>query len=188
MGQRMFTAIHPAPEVVDTLGALIEPRRGIDEQLRFTAERLWHVTLAFMPDVSVDSEGRITEMLTDTAATVAPFDIELSGGGAFPNAAAAKVLYLGVGAGREELVRLQHRVRNVANHAGTRVDSTDPVPHLTLARTGRRAINATKWLQVLDAFPPLRWRVEEISLVASHLGHGPTRHEVVGTFPLTGRD
>lgn len=187
MGQRMFTAIHPAPEVVDTLGALIEPRRGIDEQLRFTAERLWHVTLAFMPDVSVDSEDRITEMLAETAQTIAPFDIELAGGGAFPNAAEAKVLYLGIGAGRDEVIRLQHRARNVANNAGTRVDSTDPVPHLTIARTGRQAINATKWLQILDAFPVLRWRVEEISLVASHRRHGPTRHEVLGTHRLTGR-
>ena len=188
MGLRMFTAIHPPSEIVQTLGELVEPRRGIDENLRFTAERLWHVTLAFMPDVTTDREDRIDEMLAETAQTIAPFDIELAGGGAFPNAAEAKVLYLGIGAGRDEVIRLQQRARNVANNAGTRVDSADPVPHLTLARTGRRAINATKWLQVLDAFPPLRWRVEEISLVASHRGHGPTRHEVVGTFPLTGRD
>ncbi len=188
MGQRMFTAIHPPSEIVQTLGELVEPRRGIDENLRFTAERLWHVTLAFMPDVTADCEDRIDEMLAETAQTIAPFDIELAGGGAFPNAAEAKVLYLGIGAGRDEVIRLQRRARNVANNAGTRVASTDPVPHLTIARTGRQAINATKWLQILDAFPPLRWRVEEISLVASHRGHGPTWHEVLGTHRLTGRD
>lgn len=188
MGQRMFTAIHPTPEVVDTLGALIEPRRGIDEQLRFTAERLWHVTLAFMPDVSTDSEDRLDEILAETAEGIAPFEVELAGAGAFPNAAAAKVLYLGVGAGRAELVRLQRRARNAANRAGTKVDACDPVPHLTIARTGRHAINATKWLEVLGSFPALRWRVEEFCLVASHLGHGPTRHEMVGTYRLTGQE
>ena len=62
-------------------------------------------------------------------------------------------------------------------------------PHLTLARLGHPD-NVTSWVRLLEAYSGPAWLVEEIALVASHLGEGPRRrprHEVVGTYQLADR-
>ena len=60
--------------------------------------------------------------------------------------------------------------------------------HLTLARLGRPS-EATRWVRVLDAYRGPSWTLDEVALVASHLGEGPrgrARHEVVESFALGG--
>ena len=68
------------------------------------------------------------------------------------------------------------------SRAGARVDGQRFHPHVTLARLGRPA-NVTSWVRLLDAYDGPRWHVDEVALVASHLGEGPRRrprHEVRG--------
>ena len=70
--------------------------------------------------------------------------------------------------------------------AGARVDGQRFRPHLTLGRLGRPA-NVTPWVRLLDAYDGPAWGVDELALIASHLGEGPRRrprHEVVGTYAL----
>ena len=50
-----------------------------------------------------------------------------------------------------------------------------------------RPVEATRWLRVLSAYEGPEWTVDEVELVASHLGEGPRnrpRHEPVATFAL----
>ena len=59
---------------------------------------------------------------------------------------------------------------------------------LTLGRLGRPD-NVTSWVRLLDAYDGPAWAVDEIHLVASHLGEGPRkrpRYEVLETFGLGG--
>ena len=68
-----------------------------------------------------------------------------------------------------------------------RVDGQRFHPHLTLGRLGHPD-NVTSWVRLLDAYHGPEWLVDEVALVASHLGEGPRRrprHEVVATYPLT---
>ena len=72
--------------------------------------------------------------------------------------------------------------------AGAEVDGQRFRAHLTLARMGR-PVEASNWVRLLDGYAGPTWRIEELALVASHLGEGPRRrprHEVVETFTLGG--
>ena len=59
-------------------------------------------------------------------------------------------------------------------------------PHITIARLGRPQ-ELSNWVRLLDTYAGPPWPVNEIELVASHLGEGPRRrprHEVLATLPL----
>ena len=62
------------------------------------------------------------------------FDITLKGLGTFPHERQPKVLWLGVGRGKEALVRLQKEVDRALGKVGFQRDRRAFHPHLTLAR------------------------------------------------------
>jgi 2'-5' RNA ligase len=59
-------------------------------------------------------------------------------------------------------------------------------PHVTIARMGR-PVEATPWVRLLESYRGPAYDLEEISLIASHLGEGPRkrpRYEVLERFGL----
>jgi hypothetical protein len=56
--------------------------------------------------------------------------------------------------------------------AGVEVDGQRFRPHVTLGRMNRPQ-ELTSWVRLLDTYEGPPWRIEELALVASHLGEGP---------------
>ena len=84
------------------------------------------------------------------------------------------------------MASLARRVRNAANAAGTAVDGAAFRGHITVARMSQ-PLDASRWLGILDTYAGPSWYVEEIHLIASHLGQGRRgrpRYETVASFPL----
>jgi len=187
---RMFVALVPPQSALEDLGEFLGPRQQADTGLRWTAPEQWHVTLAFMAQVADRHLDDLLERLSRAARRRTPFEARLSGGGAFPHAARAKVLFAGLDAAGsvEELRRLSVGARSAATKAGATPDGGRFHAHLTLARL-RQPVDVTRWLRVLDAYQGPTWRAEEIALIQSHLGEGPRRrprYRVVDTFALGG--
>lgn len=184
MSARVFVAVRPALHAVEDLVDFLEPRAGMP----WTSPEQWHLTLGFaatMPEHRLDD---LAERLTSLAASTDPFPLRLRGGGCFPDALAARVLWLGVVGGESDLPRLAEGSRNALAVVGAPPDGRRFVPHLTLARP-RRAVSAARWLRVLDTYEGPWWDVEEIELVESVLGQragNRPRHDVVGRFRLGG--
>jgi 2'-5' RNA ligase len=185
---RMFVAVVPPEPVADDLEELLAPRRE-HAPWRWTPAEQWHVTLAFaahVPDRAVDD---LADRLAVAASRRRPFDLALTGGGAFPDPARARLLFSaleGTPPAMAELDALATGARNAVVAAGVEVDGQRFRPHVTLARLHRPA-EVTRWLRVLDAHRGPSWTVREVALVASHLGEGPRggpRHEVVATLSL----
>lgn len=189
-GQRMFVALTPSPEAVEDLQDFLEPRRAVDRDLRWSAPEQWHVTLAFLahvPDRAVDD---LVDRLARAAHRRSPFAASLHGGGAFPHADRAKVLFAGVDAGEHDrtLQRLSDSARAAANRAGAPPDGARFHPHVTLARRAH-PISVVRWVRLLDTYAGPLWPVDELHLIASHLGEGPRRrprYEVVAALPFGG--
>ena len=188
MGQRMFVALVPPDDVLEHLDEFLAVRREAAPFRWSLAEHL-HVTLAFMASVPERRHDDLVELLGRAVARRTPFATQVRGGGAFPDAARARVLYAGLSLSegeRQELERLAAGTRNAASTAGTQIDGQSFHPHVTVARLGRPT-EVTRWVQLLDGYEGPPWQVAEVSLVASHLGEGPRkrpRYEVVDTFPL----
>ena len=184
----MFVAVIPPESALDDLGAFLGPRQEAGPGLRWTVPEQWHLTLAFMPDVADRHLDDLAARLTRAAARRTPFEARLAGGGAFPNPARAKVLYVGVETSESHLPHLATGVRAAAAKAGADPQGGRFRAHLTLARMGR-PVEATRWLRILDAYRGPAWCAEEVALVASYLGEGPRkrpRYEVLETFRLGG--
>ena len=183
----MFVALVPPEEALEDLAEFLVPRQEAGSGFRWTVPDQWHVTLAFMPQVQDRVLDDLLARLQRGAARRTPFTVTVTGGGAFPNAARAKVLFAGLEVGDpEELRRLATGARAAAGKAGAEAEGGRFHPHLTLARIGR-PVEATKWIRVLDSYRGPSWQVSEISLIESHLGEGPRnrpRYEVIESFPL----
>ena len=188
---RMFVAVVPPESAVEHLDEFLEVRREAGP-FRWTLAEQLHVTLAFLAEVPDRSLDDLMERLGRAARRRTPVATRVAGGGAFPDAGRARVLWAGLDleeAGRTELSRMATGARAAASKAGVAVGGQRFRPHVTIARLGRPA-EVSSWVRLLDAYRGPEWRVDRWSLVASHLGAGPRgrpRHEVVETFDV-GRD
>jgi RNA 2',3'-cyclic 3'-phosphodiesterase len=181
----MFVAVIPPDEVLEDLETFVEPRRG-SVPFRWTEPEQWHLTLAFARDVPDRVYDDLVDRLARAARKRSPIEARIAGGGAFPNIARAKIVYAGVDTDHEELRRMATGAKAAVTRSGAEVDGQRFTPHLTLARI-THSVEASRFVQLLDAYDGPSWTVEEIALVASYLGEGPrnrARHEVVETFSL----
>lgn len=184
----MFVAVVPPAEVVEHLDEFLEPRRSAGP-FRWAGVEQLHVTLAFLASVEERRLDELGERLGRAAARRTPFEARVAGGGAFPNAGRARVVWAGLDLdehGRTELDRMATGARAAASRTGIAVDGQRFRPHLTLARLGRPA-EVSNWVRLLDAYAGPVWTVDRFTLVASHLGEGPRgrpRYEVVEEFVL----
>jgi len=183
---RMFVAAVPPVEALEDLEEVLSVRREA-AAFRWTVPDQWHITLAFLADVPDRAYDDLVERLTRAARKRHPMRATIAGGGAFPNVGRAKVLWSGVELDdAEELRRLATGCRAAASKAGIEVAGERFKPHITIARTGH-PIESTPWVRVLDSYRGPTYDLDEISLIASHLGEGPRkrpRYEVLETFPL----
>lgn len=190
-GTRLFVAVVPPASVLDDLAEFLEPRQEAGADLRWTVRDQWHLTLAFMPSVLDRHLDDLGARLEQVAGRRTPFEVRLAGGGCFPDPVRAKVLYARLAGPDGELAQLAAATRAAAAKAGSSPDGGPFTPHVTLARS-RSPVEATRWLRELDTYHGPPWPVQEIVLVASHLGEGPRRrprHEVLASWALgTGLD
>ncbi len=188
---RLFVGVVPPQEVVDHLDAFLEVRREV-AAFRWSAPEQWHVTLAFSGDAPERVLDEVYERLERAAGRRSAFDLRIAGGGAFPDPARARVLYARVdgvdgvegGDAHEHLAHLSAGTRAALARSGAPVDGQRFRPHLTVARLGHPE-EVSNWVRLLDAYAGPVWHVDEISLIASHLGEGPRgrpRYEVLETF------
>ncbi len=183
MTQRLFVAVVPPASVREAWDAFLEPRRDAGTELRWALPESWHLTCAFMARVVDGAADDLEEALAAVAARTRPFTLTVDGAGAFPDPDAAKVLWLGVTAGAQELEQLAVRCRNAATGCGIETDGGRFRPHVTVARAnGQRVL---RWLQVLDAIGPQTWEVTHFRLVRSQLLPGGAGYQTVGEYALT---
>lgn len=185
---RMFVALRPPPEAVEHLDEFLAVRREA-APFRWTLAEQLHVTLAFLAVVPDHKLDDLVERLQRAAHRRTPVTTRVAGGGAFPHAAGARVLWAGLALdepGRTEVGRMATGARAAASRAGIAVEGQRFRPHLTVARLGRPT-EVSSWVRLLDAYEGPAWTTTTISLVASHLGQGPRnrpRHEVVEEFDV----
>ncbi|UDY23280.1 RNA 2',3'-cyclic phosphodiesterase [Nocardioides sp. Kera G14] len=184
---RVFAALVPPADVIEHLDDFLDVRREHGD-LRWAGAEQFHVTLAFAASTSETVVDDWAERLSQSLGRRTPFEAALGGGGAFPDAARAKVLWVGVTAPEGAVEALAVNARNAANASGIAVDGARFRPHLTVARLGF-PIDVTRWIRILDSYEGPAWTVDTVTLLQSHLGEGPRRrprYEPLAELPLGG--
>jgi 2'-5' RNA ligase len=93
-----------------------------------------HLTLKFLGNIPSKQVAEITEAIEEAAKGVSPFNLEISGLGAFPSLRQARVFWVGVGGEMDQLSGLQQNIDSALAALGFAKEERPFVPHLTLAR------------------------------------------------------
>jgi len=178
---RLFFALPVSAEAQARLRPVLEAaRQAGGDGVSFTKSDQLHFTLAFLGEQPGPDEALAAgELLRETR----PFEIALSGAGAFPNTSRPRVLWLGVTDGAAALMDTAERLRSALRQRGFQIEDRKFRAHLTLGRVRPRGERLAK--QALAAIRPVelaRWTARGASLVQSVLGRGGATHTVVGAF------
>jgi 2'-5' RNA ligase len=185
---RLFVAVVPPDAALAELDDAIAPLRVAAPELRWTGMASWHLTLAFLGEVGEEVLPDLRTRLERAAHRHPPQRLAIEGGGAFPSARRAQVLWAGIAADDKALAALAASVAAGARRAGA------PPPgeqrryraHLTLARC-RVPANVTELTLTLAGFSGTAWTAASVHLIRSHLSGGPSRYEELASWPLHGR-
>jgi RNA 2',3'-cyclic 3'-phosphodiesterase len=185
---RLFVAVEPPAVVLAELDDMVAALRAATPELRWTGIASWHLTLAFLGEVPDERVADLTTRLERAAHRHPPQQLAIAGGGAFPSARRAQVLWAGIAADDKALARLADSVAAGARRAGA------PPPgqhkrfraHLTLARC-RAPTDVSQLALALAGFTGTTWTANTVQLIRSHLSSGPPQYEDIGAWPLQGR-
>jgi 2'-5' RNA ligase len=185
---RLFIALAPPDAVVENLAAACAPFRAQREDLRWTPAEAWHVTLAFLGEVSEVPLARLLPRMERAARRHLAFGLSFAGAGAFPSPGRATVLWSGLAGDRRALGELAQTVAAGAGRAGVPPPDAGRRyrPHLTLARC-RAPADVSQVIAGLDGYAGPAWQAAEMHLIRSHLGVGASgtpRYETLETYPL----
>ncbi len=177
--RRAFLAVVPPEPVLDIVDGLFD--RTMRSKLRWTRREHWHVTVQYFGKVA-DADALIGALAGAVARVPAP-TVQLGGGGGFPSARRAAVLWLGVA----DAVPLRAVHEAVIEAGGPFLRARDLVPyvpHLTLARLDP----VKKVADIVDAlegntFGPA-WTAEDIVLVESEPHRAGAVYRTVARLPL----
>jgi 2'-5' RNA ligase len=182
---RLFVAIAPPPAVLEDLEARVAPLRPAWPALRWTGRQAWHLTLAFLGDVSEDTAVALRPRLERAAHRHPGLSLAFAGVGAFPAPGRARVLWSGIHGDHRALEALARSVAAGARRAGAPPPDEGRRfrPHLTLARC-REPADVGPLVETLAGYAGPPWTAAEIHLILSHLGGAAPQYEMVGTWPL----
>jgi 2'-5' RNA ligase len=184
---RLFVAILPPPAALEELEAAAAPLRPAWPGLRWTGHDAWHVTLAFLGEVSEVPAARLAPRFERAASRHPGLSLSFSGAGAFPGAARARVLWTGLRGDRRAMGGLAASVAAGARRAGAPPfgENRRFRPHLTLARC-KTPLDIRPLVGELSEFSGTPWTADQIHLIRSYTGSGP-RYETLGSWPLSGK-
>lgn len=195
---RLFFAIPLSAAARDAVANVAEGVRAAVDDVRARWVRFegLHLTLQFLGPTPETAVPALREALTAAAAARPPFEVGLSGAGAFPSPARPRTLWIGVTAGADTLAELAAAVaadQRVAPFVPARPG--DPggagrryAPHLTIARTDgvSGAPRLAVALQAAAAELDVRFAADRIVLYRSVLGRRPARYESLAEARLGG--
>lgn len=166
----------------------LAPHRLAHPEARWLPADVLHVTLVFLGAVAADRVQSLRDALAGVAADVAPFDVELATGGGRARRGDDGVAWLEVGRGSAEITRLATSLEAAVGWRGGRHGSGQ-LPHVTVARRASARLIAD--LAAADAAGPgagpgIRWRVESLVLLRSHLESAGSRYEPLHAAGLGG--
>jgi 2'-5' RNA ligase len=176
---RLFVAVSLPATARRALATAITPLRQRHDGLRWVRPVSWHVTLAFLGEVSVGGRLRAVHALQRATASAPPCPVVLSGRlGRFGD----RVLWAAVEPHDDNLQTLVDDIRRELEAADLPVDDRPFRAHLTLAR-GRRGETMPRQRTLTAPGLPCEWSVATVVLMSSRPGQR-NGYRNMATWPL----
>jgi 2'-5' RNA ligase len=164
---RSFLAVEVPADVRAEVARLLGSLRGKPGPgVRWVKPDVMHLTLVFLGEVPAGFVRSADERLAQALPPLPAFRCRLAGLGAFPNPNRARVAWVGVDTGRDELVALQRTASAALARIGYQPERRPFSPHLTLGRLREPGDVATL---VAGPFQSTEFGVERVVLFRSVL-------------------
>ena len=148
--------------------------------IKFVERENLHFNLKFFKEIDDEKVEQLKKGLGDICKQFQPFEIKISGVGAFPTMNYVRVIWLGVKDGYQTLASLAEMIENALESLGFETEERF-VPHLTLGRvrTGRNKNDMIVLLKQLENIEIGKMTVDKLVFFQSKLGpNGPVYEEV----------
>ncbi len=168
---------------------MIKILHAAEADVKWVETQNLHLTLQFLGEVPEQQVAAVLKAVEQGAAQVQAFDLEIGSAGAFPNSNRPRTLWIGAGAGSQQMADLHDHV--ALELAGLDYQDEDRrfQTHLTIGRTrsGKNVAALGQLLKQHADFQAGRMRVEKVTVFSSKLGRGGPTYEVLATAPLGGK-
>ena len=183
---RAFLALTLPDDVERSLAVLQQELAGTGADVKWVAPSNLHVTLKFLDEITEQQRHAIEGVLAEVGRVEAPFSITLDRVGAFPSLSSPRVVWVGVGEGRERVIRLAERLEQGCRGMGIQQEERPFAAHVTLGRvrTPRRQAELGRVLREYAWRPPAPWTITSLTLYQSTLGSDGPRYTVLSDVPL----
>ena len=177
-------------EARETIARLIHALRAADVSgLRLVNPEGVHLTLKFLGNVDRSLLPALADALDAVGEGAAPFALQLSGVGVFPNPRSPRVLWAGVTGDIASLTALARRVDDACSTLGFPRERRPFSPHLTLARVRESASaherqHSATIIKDIGLAPTQPFSVQAFHLVRSTLTPSGPIYETVHTIPM----
>lgn len=182
---RLFYAVPVPGAARDKIGELIDRvQAGVGDgtaRIRWVRVDGLHLTLRFLGATPARLQPALEAAADTVAGAAAPFEVVLSGGGAFPSLSRPRSLWIGVREGGPELAALADGLSRTSTEVGLQLETRPFAAHLTIGRTDgvRLGPVAARALAEAASEVEVRFRADRVVLFRSHLGGGPARYEAL---------
>jgi 2'-5' RNA ligase len=173
-------------DIRGALAAEIDRLREAARGVAWVAPDNLHVTLKFLGEVASARLPAVADALAAVAATDAVFTLEIAALGAFPTPTRVRVVWAGLGEGRQPLASLAARVDDALSGLGFERESRPFAGHVTLGRVREPRRNEALAAALGRARRFGRFRVERLALMRSDLSPRGARYTPLETWPLAG--
>ncbi|MCI0489051.1 MAG: RNA 2',3'-cyclic phosphodiesterase [Blastocatellia bacterium] len=167
---RTFICIEITEAIKGRIADLQDSLRSAGAQVSWVKAANIHLTLKFLGDVQLSRIESILRAAERAAASISPFEIEVSGAGCFPSPRNPRVLWVGLANVPEELKRLHAGLEAELAREGFPREQKNFSPHLTICRI-RSPRNASRVAEDLIArgFEAESFQAREIIVMRSDL-------------------
>ncbi len=171
---RTFVAVLIAENLKEEIGRVQEHLKKLAPDVKWVACENLHVTLKFLGDVREDQVPKVCAAVDEAARAHSPFEMRISGLGAFPNPARARVVWTGIEAGYDQMRKLAETVDANLAELGFEREKRAFKSHITIGRVkaSRLLGKLAEGIEEVDASNLGAQQVTCVSVMQSELLRG----------------
>jgi 2'-5' RNA ligase len=177
---RVFAGIFPPDEVFAELEAHLDPVLRLRPDLRWIRGPVWHLTLAFFGNVTLDEVSTLNNAVAQVVNDCPAPTLRISGAGTYPESVAVQELFLSVQCPDDDLLGLRRELLSSVRKYGWMVDRRSFRQHIPIARSDP-GTDVSGVLQELSDYQGPSWRVPSVAVVWTRQGEdGDTLYDLMG--------
>ncbi len=183
---RLFIAIELSEKQKEEVTGLQNKLKQYLDGVRWVKPAGMHLTLKFLGDTEPAQVEQVKAAMDEAVSDLGSFGLAYGRSGVFPSPAKARVIWLGLKDGEEQVRKLAENMEQALYSRGFPRDKKAFTPHLTIGRArGRIPKNKIEcFIEQEEAFETARVRVDGVVLFESRLNPEGAIHTPLYTASL----